>query len=70
MVRRMACWHVYWHIGKQNEKLARFWHAGTLARKPRWHASTLARKPRWHASTFAGRPRWHADTHSTQISKL
>ena len=26
---------------RKNEKLARFWHAGTLARKPRWHVDHI-----------------------------
>ena len=30
--RRMAHWHVYCTLARKNEKLARFWHAGTQAR--------------------------------------
>ena len=74
---RSKHWHAVWRVStfigilaRENKKLARFWDANTLARKPRWHASTLARKPRWHAGTLTRRPRWHAGTHGTWFSKL
>ena len=55
MERLLARWHSKlenWHafgtfigtLACKNEKLARFWHVGTWARRPRWHV--------WHA--------WHA----------
>ena len=38
-------------LARKNEKLARFWHVVTQARKPLWHETTSARKPRWHSGT-------------------
>ena len=39
MARRMARWHVYWHV-----KMRTLHAFGTLARKPRWHTSS------WHVN--------------------
>ena len=49
LARRMARWHIYWHVGmfigtltRKNEKFARFWQVGTQVRWHVNHAGTQA----------------------------